>query len=166
LERRFVVREVPFDLAQFPHYHIEQAYIATSGDLEERVRLVDYAGRTSYYHTSKTGAGAVRSETTEVINKDRARGLLSKAGLPRIVKTRYLVPHVYWDTRGVLANCCLELDVYSVPPSSFCIAEIEFPTRETMCRFRRPDWVAEEVTEDAAYRNSSIARSGFPPTSP
>lgn len=166
LERKFIVRNVPFDLTQFPRYCIEQVYIVASDGQDERVRLATYAGRTGYYHTSKAGAGAVRSETTSTIDEERAMALLSRRELPRVVKTRHLVPYLYWDLHGALAHCCVEVDVFDIPRGQCLIAEIEFRTREAMRRFRQPDWAMEEVTDNAAYRNSSIARFGFPLSSP
>lgn len=48
------------------------------------------------------------------------------------------------------------VDVFEHPRPGLVLVEIELPHRDA--DFPRPDWLGEEVTADASYMNSSIAR--------
>jgi hypothetical protein len=61
----------------------------------------------------------------------------------RIEKTRYQI-----DYEGQK----IELNVFRGGLEGLVLAEVEFASREKSEEFKPPDWLGEEVTEDARYR--------------
>jgi adenylate cyclase len=71
----------------------------------------------------------------------------------RIEKTRYQI-----DYEGQK----IELNVFRGGLEGLVLAEVEFAPREKSEEFKPPDWLGEEVAEDARYKNQSLAQRGAP----
>ena len=80
-----------------------------------------------------------------------ARALLALAEPGVIEKERCLVP--------VADGHTWEVDVFHGENEGLVVAEIELGAEDEP--FARPDWIADEVTGDARYYNSSLARTPY-----
>ena len=77
-----------------------------------------------------------------------ATELLSLCLGQTIEKTRHLVP---------FQSHCFEVDVFSENHSGLVIAEIELQSADEQLAL--PSWIGQEVTGDARYYNSSLAKT-------
>jgi CYTH domain-containing protein len=50
------------------------------------------------------------------------------------------------------------VDVFDGPNQGLVVAEVEFPSAEQAEAWSGPGWLGEDVTDDPAYRNASLAR--------
>jgi CYTH domain-containing protein len=152
IERKFVVGEPPADLESNPAARIEQGYLAVGDDGTE-VRLRRSDGEATL--TVKQGAGRTRREVEVVLDDEGFERLWPLTEGRRIAKTRYAI-----DAGGGLT---IEVDVYGGDLAGLVTAEVEFGSDEAADRFRPPDWIGSEVTDDPAYKNRALAVSGKPP---
>jgi adenylate cyclase len=151
IERKFVLAEPPAGLAEHPHTHVEQGYVALDPNgTEVRVRRRG-DDRTL---TIKSGGGLVRTEDESALEPERFDELWPLTDGRRVVKTRYLVP--LGD--GLTA----EVDVYHDALDGLVTAEVEFADEPASQAFEVPGWLGAEVTGDKRYANRSLAVSGVP----
>ena len=116
IERKFLTKEVPFSLADFPARKISQCYISMS----PTIRLRQWDDR---YILTVKGKGLLAKEEFELeITKAEYDHLLTKAESPAVEKVRYLVPL----EDGLTA----EVDVYEGKLAGLMTTEVEFPTLE------------------------------------
>jgi len=111
------------------------------------VRLTDTAG---YLTIKGKSVGATRAEFEYEIPMEDARQLLDQFAVSDVTKTRYNIPlgaHVW------------EVDVFAGDNEGLVVAEIELFAEEEV--FEKPQWIAEEVTGDAKYYNSSLSTHPF-----
>ena len=69
---------------------------------------------------------------------------------PLIEKTRFLVEH---------GGHTWEVDEFFGDNAGLIVAEIELESEDES--FERPDWLGEEVTEDARYYNANLIKNPF-----
>ncbi len=151
IERKFLVRELPPDLEQSPSTRIEQGYIAIGVDgTEVRVRRRDGAA----VLTVKSGNGRSRLEEEIEIDAERFARLWPLTEGRRLEKTRHLI--------RAPTGLTIELDVYSGALSGLMVAEVEFGSEDTADAFEPLDWFASEVTDDARFKNQTLACKGAP----
>jgi CYTH domain-containing protein len=151
IERKFLIPEPPPDLADFPNSAIEQAYVAIDPAGTE-VRVRRRGDDTTL--TVKGGRGRARAEVELVIDPRVFGELWELSGGRTVEKTRYRLP--------AQDGLTIELDVYTGRLDGLVTAEVEFPSPEAADRFVPPPWFGEEVTEDDAYKNRSLAVGGRP----
>ncbi len=150
IERKFVPRESPAWLDEFPAVHIRQGYLAiVEGEVEVRLRRTDDAT----VLTVKRGAGEVRREEEVELGEDQFRSLWPLTEGARVEKHRYSVPH---------EELTIEVDVFEGPLSGMLLAEVEFDSERASEAFRPPEWLGDEVTGDGRYANESLALRGAP----
>ena len=143
IERKFLVKQLPENLAQYPCRHISQAYVCT--DPVIRVRQKDE----NYILTIK-GEGFLQREEFEMpLQKAQYKRLLAKAEGRSIAKDRYCIP---------FGKYTIELDIFAPPFDPLVLAEVEFASVEEATAFVAPDWFGEEVTHENEYTNASISR--------
>ena len=143
IERKFLVKEIPANLNEYPYHMLEQGYLNT--DPVVRVRKED----DTYYLTYK-GRGYIEKEEYNLpLNEDAYRHLLAKADGNIISKKRHLIPCPPYT---------IELDVFEAPFSPLIIAEVEFPSLEEAKAFTPPEWFGEDVTGDYHYSNSYLSQ--------
>ena len=143
IERKFLVKEIPANLSEYPYHMLEQGYLNT--DPVVRVRKED----DTYYLTYK-GRGYIEKEEYNLpLNEDAYRHLLAKADGNIISKKRHLIPCPPYT---------IELDVFEAPFSPLIIAEVEFPSLEEAKAFTPPEWFGEDVTGDYHYSNSYLSQ--------
>ena len=152
IERKFLVAELPAELAEHPGQRIEQGYLAIAPDGVE-VRVRRRAGQATL--TVKSGPGQVRTEEELAIDERRFDSLWALTDGRRVSKARHEIP--LGD--GLTA----ELDVYDGAHDGLLTVEIEFPSLEASEAFAPPPWIGREVTGDARYANQSLALAGRPP---
>lgn len=145
IEKKFIPKELPKNLAQFEHHKIEQAYLNTAPVV--RIRKQD----NEYYLTYKGGGMMAREEYNLPINAESYQHLREKADGNIITKTRYLIP----INDG---NLTAELDIFENKFSGMLLVEVEFDSVEQADAFQKPDWFGDEVTHDKMYHNSYLSK--------
>ena len=86
IERKFLIKELPSNLNDYPCHHIEQAYLNVNPVL--RVRKED----DHYYITYKGSGMMAREEHNLALNEESYYHLREKADGNIISKRRYLIP--------------------------------------------------------------------------
>ena len=148
IERKFLTKELPFDVTQYPFHAIQQAYISFSPTI--RLRKQD----DSYILTVK-GKGKIAKEEFELfITESQFKRLFLKTEGTPVVKKRYLIPL----ENGLTA----ELDIYEGELAGLMTTEVEFPTLEEALAYEPPLWFGEDVSLKREYKNTSLSRFGLP----
>ncbi len=155
IERKFLI-EYP-DIAwleKLPNckrVEIIQTYLTAPEGEESRVRQRGFNGHYVYFHTSKRKISDLkRVEVERRLSKDEYLNLLMDAdpNCRPIRKTRYCLTY---------ENQYFEIDVYPFWQDK-AIVEIEMENEDTEIRFPAQIKVLREVTEDDAFKNSSMAK--------
>jgi adenylate cyclase len=148
IERKFLVRNDDWRASVASHGPIRQAYLEVTGKASIRVRIQNSDRATL---TVKSRPSALRrSEFEYPIPVLEAEALMSLRQGIVIAKTRYVIPC------GELA---WEVDVFSGENDGLIIAEIELPDERHP--IERPSWIGAEITGQAQYYNSSLARRPY-----
>ena len=149
IERKFLVDGDAWRMAASSRHSIVQFYLATAGDRSVRIRIRD--GRKALL-TLKFGAGMrERDEFEYEIPLSEAAEMQAFAVGHVIEKTRHLVEH-----DGHL----FEVDEFHGLLEGLVMAELETPEAASVTGL--PSWAREEVTDDPAYTNASLATAGWP----
>jgi CYTH domain-containing protein len=154
IERKFLVVELPRDLAGLEAAVIEQGYLAIAPDGTE-VRLRRKGDR--FFQTVKSGRGLVRRETEVELSEAQFAALWPLTEGRRLTKRRYRLP---------LPGHICELDVFGAPLAGLVLAEVEFPSMAASRRFIPPAWCGAEVTGDRRFQNQHLALHGMPANFP
>jgi len=150
LERKFLVKELPADLENYPKNEIIQGYlIITDNDIEVRIRKKG----DKYFETVKAGSGLVRQESEKEITKETFFDHWPLTEGKRVEKVRYEI---------LFNGKLIELDIYSGGLEGLAVAEVEFESEEESVSFEPPSWFGEEVTHDERYKNKNLALHGKP----
>lgn len=159
IERNWAIGEVDPEvtLREAPSVAIKQAYVVILDDLEVRVRVMAGAkdGKpldVGYTLTVKHGSGMVRREVELPIDELKFNELWEQCEHD-IAKVRFYIDY---------GEYTLELDIYSGDIPGLKVAEIEFPSVEAAEAFVPPSWFGKEVTNDPQYRDSWLAKNGYP----
>ncbi|MBR9947717.1 CYTH domain-containing protein [Clostridiaceae bacterium Marseille-Q4145] len=142
IERKYLVKQVPENLASYPFHEIEQGYLCTEPVV--RIRRQDE----EYYLTYKSKGLMIREEYNLPLTEDAYFHLREKIDGRLISKRRYLIP---------LDPYTIELDVFHSPKDDLILAEVEFPSEEDALTFTPPDWFGEDVTNSSLYHNSRLS---------
>ena len=142
IERKYLVKQVPENLASYPFHEIEQGYLCTEPVV--RIRRQDE----EYYLTYKSKGLMIREEYNLPLTEDAYFHLREKIDGRLISKRRYLIP---------LDPYTIELDVFHSPKDDLILAEVEFPSEEDALTFTPPDWFGEDVTNSSFYHNSRLS---------
>lgn len=143
IERKYLIKELPKNLDNYMHRHLEQGYLCTSPVV--RVRRDD-----DRYELTYKGKGMmVREEYNLVLTKDAYEHLKKKVDGRIISKKRYLIPY---------QNYTIELDIFENDLAPLVLAEVEFETEEDANSFVPPEWFLKDVTFDSRYHNSNLSR--------
>jgi len=149
IERKFLVDGDAWRMAASSRHSIVQFYLAAAAGRSIRIRIRD--GKTALL-TLKFGPGARERDEFEyeIPLSDAAEMLVFAVG-HAIEKTRHLVEH-----DGHL----FEVDEFHGHLEGLVIAELETPEAANVSVL--PGWAGEEVTDDPAYTNASLAAAGDP----
>jgi len=147
IERKFLVTALPAELPEGTQ--ILQGYL--SHDEHSEVRIRQYGSK--HFLTVKEGSGLTRQETEIEISAQQFQSLWPSTEGRRLEKVRSLIRH---------GSFRIELDRYQGSLEPLLVAEVEFSSVEESERFEKPDYLGQEVTEEDAYRNLSLAIHGIP----
>ena len=126
---------------------MRQGYLSTVAQRTVRVRL---AGDQAYLTVKGPSVGATRAEFEYEIPVADAEQLLAMCEGSLIEKTRYRIPadEVVW-----------EVDEFQGDNAGLLVAECELETADQ--EFARPEWLGNEVTDDARYYNANLSKQPF-----
>jgi len=145
IERKFLVRKMPQDLAGFPHAQIEQGYLALGREgVQVRLRKAGHKLSLTY----KRDEGAARQEREIELSPEQFNVLWPATAAKRLMKTRYDVP---------CGEHVVEIDVYHGKHEGLVVAEVEFGDERSARDFRIPDWLGKDVTGNRRYSNVLLA---------
>lgn len=143
IERKFLIKELPENLDQYPCRHIEQGYLSTNPVV--RIRK----DNDNYELTYKGKGAMVREEYNLPLTKSSYEHLKGKIDGRLIAKKRYMIP---------FGDYTIELDIFEGELAPLTLAEVEFPSEELANSFVLPDWFAEDVTFSKLYHNSFLSQ--------
>lgn len=153
IERKFLVHKDALPPLGTPK-RLEQGYL--SHDPVVRVRIARGGTSTSVGKSDEAwltikGKGTLsRAEFEYAIPHADASEMLAMCARP-ITKNRYLVKH---------GAHTWEVDEFFGALAGLWVAEIELDREDEA--FDMPPWIAKDVTDDARYTNSALARHGLP----
>ncbi len=147
IERKFLVTSDAWR-ANARSERFRQGYLSTQPGRTARVRV---AGTKAYVTIKGERQGLSRLEFEyEIPVADAEQMLDALCQKPLIEKTRHFVEH---------AGMVWEVDEFAGENTGLVVAEIELDSAEQHVEL--PDWVGQEVTEDARYANSSLVKQPF-----
>ena len=147
IERKYLIKEIPFSLESFTVRIIEQGYLCTAPVV--RIRR----DNDKYELTYKSGGLMMRREENLPLNKEAYEHLVSKVDGRLIQKKRYMIP-----LDGINTGLTVELDVFEGDLAPLILAEVEFKDENTANNFVAPDWFGEDVTFCGLYHNSYLSK--------
>lgn len=155
IERKFLIEYPSIEwlnsLNACKRAEIVQTYLKSNGENEIRVRRRGEGGSYVYFKTEKRAiSGAKRIEVEKKLTRAEYERLLKEADPERhpIEKTRYCM---------IYKNQYFEIDIYPFWTDK-AIMEIELVSEDDEIAFPPEIKIIKEVTEDKAYKNSSLAR--------
>lgn len=144
IERKYLIHNIPFDLNDYPHREIEQAYLNV--DPVIRIRRKD----NDYFLTYKSKGLLAREEYDLPLNAESYAHLLEKTDGNILTKTRYEIP--------LGDHLIIEMDIFHGKFEGLILAEVEFPSLEEANSFSPPEYFGEDVTFSTEYQNSTLSR--------
>lgn len=149
IERKFLLKgEAWKQCIETPGEVIRQGYLSSAGQCTVRVRL---QGPEAWITVKGNRVGASRPEFEYPIPvEDAIRMLDTLCEKPQIEKKRYVIHH---------KGRAFEVDEFYAGNAGLVVAEVELASEDQVIEL--PDWVGEEVTEDARYYNSNLARHPY-----
>jgi adenylate cyclase len=149
IERKFLVASDAWRAAATHHEHLRQGYLGGSEACSVRVRVG--AGR-AWLNLKGRVHGRSRLEYEYAIPVPEAHEILDALCVAgRVEKIRYCVPHAGHEW---------EVDEFVGANAGLVLAELELD--EETAEFARPPWLGAEVSDDARYYNSYLARHPWP----
>lgn len=145
IERKFLVTGTGWREAAGVHY--AQGYLNRDKHRTVRVRV---AGEAAFLTIKGLTQGATRAEFEYPIPVADAQALLLLCEGPLIEKTRYVLQ---------VGQTTWEVDEFHGENAPLVVAEVELPSEDAA--FDRPDWLGDEVTQDARYFNASLSQLPF-----
>ena len=147
IERKFLVRDARWK-ALGPGTLLRQGYLSSHPDRIVRVRI---EGASAMMTIKGRSVGSRRGEWEYPIPLADAQVFLDTlCEKPIIEKYRYRIEHdgMIW-----------EIDEFLSENAGLVVAEIELTSEDQI--FSRPEWVGEEVSDDARYFNANLLRHPF-----
>ncbi|MGV3721337.1 MAG: CYTH domain-containing protein [Actinomycetota bacterium] len=151
IERKFLVRrellpELP------PGRRLAQGYLTFQPTVRVRTEKGPGEERRAFL-TIKGSGGIARDEFEYEIPFEEAEQMLTLALASVVTKTRYEFPveddpELKW-----------ELDIFDGDNQGLIVAELEMPAEDHL--HHKPDWLAEDVTNDSSYKNTQLAQRPF-----
>lgn len=151
IERKFLVKKAgrTYKEQAYASSRITQGYICSERGRTVRVRIRDKRGYLTIKGPSDE-SGTTRYEFEKEITLDEAQHLIKLCEPGLIDKTRYLVKS---------GNHTFEVDEFYGENDGLVIAEVELQSEDEP--FTKPDFIAEEVTGDRRFYNSSLRARPF-----
>ena len=146
IERKFLVNKSLFKPTSEGEY-IAQGYLSSTPERTVRVRIKNNRG---FLTIKGKNRGISRSEFEYEIPEPDARELLNLCEPSIIVKRRHIIN---------VNNSIWEVDVFEGDNNGLIVAEIELQSEDEI--FSRPDWLGDEVSNDARYYNSNLSKRPY-----
>lgn len=147
IEKKFLVKNIDFDLQQYHSYEMEQGYLNVSPVVRIRRKNEDYI--LTYKSKAADCEGVCVNQEVEVpLNQESFLHLKEKIDGHMVEKTRYIIPYGEYK---------IELDIFRGDYEGLVVAEVEFPTVEAAESFSEPSWFGKNVSDDYHYRNAYMA---------
>jgi adenylate cyclase len=148
IERKFLLNEAAWNALQKPAgVHYRQGYILSEESRTIRARV---AGTKGYITLKGKAQGISRDEFEYEIPVHEAEEILTSFARNGTEKTRYRISN---------AGHIWEVDVFTGDNEGLIVAEIELGSEDET--FAKPEWIAQEVTDDTRYYNSNLAVHPF-----
>ena len=145
IERKYLIKNTPDNLSDFPCRIIEQGYLSTSPVI--RIRKDNDLFELTY----KSGGLMAREEVNLPLDQSSYTHLLEKIDGRLIRKRRYMIP--------LSGSLTAEVDIFEGSLAPLVLAEVEFPDEKLAMSFSPPDWFGEDVTFSGQYHNSHLSQS-------
>ena len=146
IERKFLVHTDKLPPLPSPKV-IKQGYVPTEGTTV-RVRI---SNDNAFLTLKGRATGITRSEFEYAIPVSDAESMLEELCMqPYISKKRYIIEH---------AGHTWELDIFEGENEGLIVAEIELEREDET--FEKPEWVANEVSDDPRYRNAYLVKNPY-----
>jgi len=139
IERKFLVKEEKLPKVEGQDY--------VQGYLTSRIRIAGDKGIITIKSKTK---GISRAEYEYEIPLEEAKEIIALCEKPLIEKTRYEIQY---------EDHLWEVDEFKGENEGLIVAEIELNSEDE--EFKKPDWVKEEVSDDARYFNINLLRNPF-----
>jgi len=150
IERKFLLRNDGWRASIAKSVRLCQGYLDTGTGSACSIRVrVD--GEDARLNIKSATLGTSRTEFDFPIPATDGRAILNELCVrPFIEKMRHYVEHAghWW-----------EIDVFEGDNAGLTMAEIELTSAEES--FAKPDWLGEEVSDDARYYNSNLVRHPY-----
>lgn len=148
IERKFLLKDNSWKELADNGTKYSQGYLVGSEHASVRVRI---QGNKAFLNIKSATIGITRQEFEYEIPLDEATEMLDTlCDKPLISKTRF---HLRND------NHLWEIDVFEGDNEGLVVAEIELSDKEDV--FSKPDWLGEEVSDDARYYNTCLVKHPF-----
>ena len=144
IERKFLVNSKEFKKEASKKTFFVQAYLNTHPERTTRIRITDDKAFMTIKGKSSEN-GLTRFEWEKEIPLDEAKELLQICEPGKIEKYRYHIHH---------GDHIYEVDEFLEENSGLILAEIELQEEEE--KFKKPEWLGEEVTGNLDYYNSNL----------
>lgn len=148
IERKFLVLNDEWRRSVNQSSRMRQGYLSQSGNASVRVRSDAERG---WINIKSVTLGVQRQEFEYEIPQSDAKQILETlARQPLIEKTRHFVE---------IGSHTWEIDEFEGQNAGLIVAEIELSEAEE--HFERPAWIGAEVTRDARYYNTNLAKKPY-----
>jgi adenylate cyclase len=148
IERKFLVLSDAWRGSVKRSSRMRQGYLGQSGTASVRVRCDAEHG---WINIKSATLGIQRQEFEyEIPHSDAEQILDTLACQPLIEKIRHFAE---------IGSHTWEIDEFEGQNAGLIVAEIELTEAEE--HFERPDWIGVEVTRDARYYNTNLARKPY-----
>ena len=148
IERKFLIKNDSWRARCQAGKRYRQGYFGTPGKASLRVRV---AGDKAHLNIKSAELSIRRTEYEYEIPLADADDMLDRlCEHPLVEKTRYLLP---------LGEHVWEIDEFSGDNQGLLVAEIELTDEREP--FTRPDWLGEEVSDDARYYNVNLGKHPY-----
>jgi CYTH domain-containing protein len=142
IERKFLVRSEDWRAGAHRRETIRQAYLAITEALTIRVRVI---GDSAWLTIKSKADGPSRDEFEYAIPRADADWLMAARQGGVIEKVRHSIS---------FGGRSWTVDEFGGDHAGLVLAECELEAADA--EFALPDWIGDEVTDDPAYRNSSL----------
>ena len=146
IEKKFLVVGEDWRRLGRPEYY-QQAYLSIDKGRTVRVRIV---GEVAWLTIKGLRVGLSRSEFEYEIPLDDARQMMRLCVARPVEKYRYKIP---------FENVIWEVDEFLTDNAGLVTAEVELEAEDQVVDL--PDWIGAEVTTDARYANSNLAKKPY-----
>ncbi|MBP3235073.1 MAG: CYTH domain-containing protein [Eubacterium sp.] len=143
IERKYLIKSIPYNLTDYESHEIEQGYLSTSPVV--RIRKKD----SNHILTIKSDGLIMRHEIEKDLTSQEYEELSTMVKGNLITKTRYKIPYDIYT---------IELDIFHKAFEGLIYAEVEFKDIDSARSFKAPDYFGKDVTEEAFFQNSSLSK--------